>query len=522
MNKRRELITNMGLGLATMGVVGSQFISKEARATSLTTVWCGTSTNSGNNLSLSPSPAVSSYVTGQTYAFLSNLTTTGPATVKISGLAAVSVYLGAGPITAGGLVANNVYQVVYDGAVFQLLNASAELDVRLFGAIGDGVTDDTAAIQAAINAAEQLGLADEGAVGSVYAPAGYTYKITSTIAINVPIHVDFRSYIYLASSSPTNAIVIGATAPLSGTRGLKNTGYRLYFAGLRDLNGNTSLPTGVNTSGSVGIRVHAMQFSTLEVGTTIAFTYCGVFLDCQNTGYSPQNVQDNNITLGQTAYSGIGLFLVSASGTSSAGANKIIIQDIFSNFVNVQLDNSTTVASTSNTFEITACDAAAPSGTAISVYAAYNSFQIGYLAGTLKMQSSSYCNTVKITNNVSTSVVVSNSGTNNLITTGPPNPSQLPATVTISSGTTMQNNYGVAIVLYFSALLTPTPSNGAYVNVAVGPTSTPPTVLTGVANPTAAQEYPFTLLIPPGFYWSVTQSTTGTIAFSTAYVYQAS
>ena len=489
---------------------------------SLNTIWCGTSTNSGNSLVLTPSPAVSSYVVGQIYTFFSNLTITGPATVNISGLGALQVYRGKGPLTSGGLVANNIYQLIYDGSIFQLLNSSAALDVRFFGAIGDGVTDDTAAIQAAINAAEQLGTADEGAVGSVYAPAGYTYKITSTISINVPIQVDFRSFIYLDSSSPTNAVVIGATAPLSGTYGLKNTGYRLYFSGLRDLNGNTSLPTNINTSGSVGVRVHDMQFSTLEIGTAIAFTYCGVFLDCQDTSYSPQNVQDNNITLGQIAYNGIGLNLVSTSGSSSAGANRIVIQDIFSNFINLQLDNSSTVSSTSNTFQITALDLPAPNGTALSVYSAYNTFEVGYLAGTVVMQSSSYCNTVRIGNNVSTSVAVSNIGTNNLITTGPPNPGQVPATLTISSGVTMQNTYGVAIVLYFSALLTPTTSNGAYVNVAVGPTSTPPTVLTGTANPTAAAEYPFTRLIPPGFYWSVTKSSTGTVAFSTAFVYQSS
>ena len=52
----------------------------------------------------------------------------------------------------------------------------ATANVLDFGAVGDGVADDTEAIQAAI---------DSGA-GSVYAPTG-TYKITSTININRPI-----------------------------------------------------------------------------------------------------------------------------------------------------------------------------------------------------------------------------------------------------------------------------------------------------------------------------------------------
>jgi hypothetical protein len=52
----------------------------------------------------------------------------------------------------------------------------AVANVLDFGAVGDGVADDTAAIQAAI---------DSGA-GSVFAPTG-TYKITSTVNINRPI-----------------------------------------------------------------------------------------------------------------------------------------------------------------------------------------------------------------------------------------------------------------------------------------------------------------------------------------------
>jgi hypothetical protein len=52
------------------------------------------------------------------------------------------------------------------------------VSVKDFGAVGDGVTDDTAAIQAALDAAANLGVDDKGAL--VHFPSG-KYKITSTI-----------------------------------------------------------------------------------------------------------------------------------------------------------------------------------------------------------------------------------------------------------------------------------------------------------------------------------------------------
>lgn len=64
------------------------------------------------------------------------------------------------------------------GAVSRSVNAKLRevISVKDFGAVGDGLTDDTLAIQAAINAAEGR---------TVYIPAG-TYKITNTLSYNVP------------------------------------------------------------------------------------------------------------------------------------------------------------------------------------------------------------------------------------------------------------------------------------------------------------------------------------------------
>lgn len=63
-----------------------------------------------------------------------------------------------------------------DTTVQATLEMLQVLNVQLFGAAGDGITDDYAAIQAAIDAVPQKG-------GRVFLPAG-TYKITNTLALN--------------------------------------------------------------------------------------------------------------------------------------------------------------------------------------------------------------------------------------------------------------------------------------------------------------------------------------------------
>jgi hypothetical protein len=62
------------------------------------------------------------------------------------------------------------------------LGADVGFNVLNYGAVGDGTTDDTAAIQAAVSAAQASAVN-----GIVYFPGGKTYKITDTIDITTPI-----------------------------------------------------------------------------------------------------------------------------------------------------------------------------------------------------------------------------------------------------------------------------------------------------------------------------------------------
>lgn len=164
----------------------------------------GTNTITG---AASVSPAA--YAAGQTFVFVSAGANTGAVTLNVSGLGAksikknVSTDLSSGDIPSGATVS-----VTYDGTNFQLtgvslLSASSgsslvgfiqagtgaaarttqaklrevAVSVKDFGAVGNGVTDDTSAIQAAFTYC----LAN---LRPLYFPSG-TYLCSSTINFNV-------------------------------------------------------------------------------------------------------------------------------------------------------------------------------------------------------------------------------------------------------------------------------------------------------------------------------------------------
>jgi len=313
---------------------------------------------------------------------------------------------GADPTWAGFLQAGT-------GATTRTWQAKAREIVSVFdfGAVGDGSTDDAAAFQAAFDYAQGITTPTQGAAGMVYAPAGYVYKIGTSLTLSKPII--FTCYGFL-NYTPTSGscIVIGSTLPSVG----RNTGYKIWIAGLLSVNGNVVLPASINASGTSGIEIRNCQFSEIFVGKITQFTKYGAWLNSSNDAYTGQHIQDNDITLGELGYNGGGVYAESVSAADGAvQVNRITVYNSFSNYANGVFGPSGDVNTNDNLITFFAMDEEAPGGTSMTCYGAYNRFVLGYMDGTFVLGVGSINNRVMVMNPTTTLFAFTDGGTGNLV-----------------------------------------------------------------------------------------------------------
>jgi hypothetical protein len=102
-------------------------------------IWCGTAGGTANALTLTPSPAITTYVAGQRFLFLAAANNTAAATLQVSGIATPrDIYLAStnGAAPAGFIRTGALCEVVYDGSRFLLTKSVAEMLGGQFTALG--------------------------------------------------------------------------------------------------------------------------------------------------------------------------------------------------------------------------------------------------------------------------------------------------------------------------------------------------------------------------------------------------
>lgn len=93
-------------------------------------VWCGTAGGTQNALTLTPAPPITAYAAGQIFRFKSGATgSTSTVTVAVSGLATKAIQANGAALVSGEIAANQWYEILYDGAAFQLTPLTAVLPV---------------------------------------------------------------------------------------------------------------------------------------------------------------------------------------------------------------------------------------------------------------------------------------------------------------------------------------------------------------------------------------------------------
>ncbi len=148
-------------------------------------------TGSGATYALTVNRVITAYANGDLFVAKANFANTGAATLNIKGAQTGASALGAKPIkkhhdlalTKDDIESGMWCIFKYDGTNFQLLNpisrSVGHVNVLDYGAVGDGSNDDTASIQAAIDAIPAVG-------GVVFLPPG-NYKITSALTWKVNV-----------------------------------------------------------------------------------------------------------------------------------------------------------------------------------------------------------------------------------------------------------------------------------------------------------------------------------------------
>jgi parallel beta-helix repeat protein len=151
-------------------------------------------------------------------------------------------------------------------------------DIRDFGAVGDGVADDTNSINNALTAANTAG------GGTVFIPHG-TYKTTASLIIpgnNILIRGESRASSKIKPATGSNDDVISTAIPVaSGT-----AGYIRNYIGVETLTIDGSQMTGTTAGKGNGIHFYGVQHGHIRDVMITSAPNWGIVLDGDTTNFS--------------------------------------------------------------------------------------------------------------------------------------------------------------------------------------------------------------------------------------------
>jgi hypothetical protein len=282
------------------------------------------------------------------------------------------------------------------------------LNVRWFGAVNDNSADAYDAFNGAINLAYALDTSlNNEPYSGVYAAPGY-YQLGT--GLTLPTAIKFHCFGFLYYTPTTG------TALICGSDTNVHQHYDIHITGIRATNGNSAIPSSINTSGCTGVEIRKMQFSRVYIGLIIAFTEYGFFANSTNDQFTGQQIQDNEITLGLIAFNGAGVIAESVNaGTGSFQVNEVKIYNSFSNFRNIEIGQSGDNNTNNNQWDIYACDDAHSSGTELRCWGLYNRIILGFTEGSFSLESGSGFNKVWVGNKLTNLGSITDAGDRNKI-----------------------------------------------------------------------------------------------------------